>query len=76
MKLVRRADEVIVINVGKRGAFEWNIDPKNDSEEVERGISFDVMQSWEHNEGGPLEPGGERTIAHVVNEGALSQTPR
>lgn len=52
LRTVRRDRAVVVANVGQLPAFQWTIDPRDDMETFDSGVSFEMMQSWEHNETG------------------------
>lgn len=75
LKLTRRDDRIMLVNVGQLPAFQWNIDPRNDMESFERGVSFGMMQSWEHNEHGPLPGMEERQIGEVTDPARLAKHP-
>ena len=75
LKLVRRGGRIMIVNVGQSPAFEWSIDPRNDMESFERGVSFEMMQSWEHNEHGPLPGMEERQIGEVTEPARLAEHP-
>ena len=75
LKLIRRGNRILLVNVGQLPAFEWSIDPRNDMESFERGVSFDMMQSWEHNEYGPIPGMEERQVGEVIDSVRLSEHP-
>lgn len=75
LRLVRRGSDLLVVNVGQLAAFQWTIDPRNDMETFERGVSFELMQSWEHNEDGPIAGHEERQVGIVTDDRALAQHP-
>lgn len=75
LKLVLRGDRILLVNSGQLPAFQWTIDPRSDAESFERGVSFGMMQSWEHNEDGPLPGMEERQVGEVTNLALLTEHP-
>ena len=75
LNLVRRGMRLMLVNGGQLAAFEWSIDPRNDMESFDRGVSFEEMQSWEHNEHGPIPGMEERQIGEVTDAALLKAHP-